>query len=176
MRNAIVLAVQRALGRTMSVEVGYIRTNGNDFPLQRQFAKAIDRVTGQRPDDAIQRLADVLRPSAFRIAIHSRSITRSAGVWRPRVAISPPTSPPISAIHRISGIRSSTRGPTEDDVRHRLTGTLIYELPSLAGERPIVRGVAGGWQLSGILTARTGIGSLKIGEIHAPIRAVTTSM
>jgi hypothetical protein len=48
------------------------------------------------------------------------------------------------------------RGPTEDDVRHRMTSAFIYELPGLADQSPIVRGLAGGWQISGILTARTG--------------------
>ena len=37
----------------MSIEVGYIRTNGNDFPLQLQFAKAIDRTTGVRPNPSL---------------------------------------------------------------------------------------------------------------------------
>ena len=48
------------------------------------------------------------------------------------------------------------RGPTEDDVRHRLTGTLIYELPDLEGRGGLVQGLLGGWQISGIFTARTG--------------------
>ena len=32
----------------------------------------------------------------------------------------------------------------------------IGELPELAGQNPIVKGVAGGWQVSGIVTARSG--------------------
>ena len=47
------LSVQQAFGRTMAAEVGYIRTDGNDFPLQRQFTQAFDRQTGARPNTAI---------------------------------------------------------------------------------------------------------------------------
>ena len=35
------LSVQHSLGRTIAAEVGYLRTDGNDFPLQRQFTQAI---------------------------------------------------------------------------------------------------------------------------------------
>ena len=44
------MSIQHALSRTLAVEVGYIRTNGKDFPLQRQFTLARDRVTGAMPN------------------------------------------------------------------------------------------------------------------------------
>src|SRR5688500_9211539 len=47
------ISVQRSLGRTMSAEVSYLRTDGNDFPLQRHFAQAFDRVTGDRTNPAL---------------------------------------------------------------------------------------------------------------------------
>ena len=47
-------------------------------------------------------------------------------------------------------------GPGVNDLRHRLSAMFISELPELAGQNPIVRGVAGGWQVSGIFTARSG--------------------
>ena len=69
------VSVQHSLGRTMAAEVSYIRTDGNDFPLQRQFTQAFDRHTGvrpnpsawrawrllrrQQPDDGLQRPADI---------------------------------------------------------------------------------------------------------------------
>ena len=42
------LSVQHSIGRTMAAEVGYIRTDGNDFPLQRQFTQAFDRADWAR--------------------------------------------------------------------------------------------------------------------------------
>ncbi len=47
------VSVQHSLGRTMAAEVGYLRTDGNDFPLQRQFTQAFDRETGVRPNPAL---------------------------------------------------------------------------------------------------------------------------
>ena len=47
------LSVQHSLGRTMAAEVGYLRTDGNDFPLQRQFTQAFDRETGVRPNPSL---------------------------------------------------------------------------------------------------------------------------
>jgi hypothetical protein len=48
------------------------------------------------------------------------------------------------------------RGPVVNDLRHRLNTTFIVELPGLAGQNRLVKGVAGGWQVSGIITARSG--------------------
>ena len=77
------VSVQHSLGRTMAAEVGYIRTDGNDFPLQRQFTQAFDRadrraaesgarrawrlLRRQQPDDGLQRTADVAAESGSRI-------------------------------------------------------------------------------------------------------------
>jgi len=43
------------------------------------------------------------------------------------------------------------------DVRNNLTGSVIYSLPNLKGSSPLVRGVLGGWQTSGILQTRSGL-------------------
>ena len=47
------ISVQRSFGQTMAAEVGYLRTDGRDFPLQRQFTQAFDRETGARPNPAL---------------------------------------------------------------------------------------------------------------------------
>jgi Carboxypeptidase regulatory-like domain/TonB dependent receptor len=43
------------------------------------------------------------------------------------------------------------------DVRNNLTGSVVYSLPELKGSSPLVRGVLGGWQTSGILQIRSGL-------------------
>ena len=48
------------------------------------------------------------------------------------------------------------RGPVVNDLRHRVNAMFIGELPELSGQNSLVRGVAGGWQISGIVTARSG--------------------
>jgi hypothetical protein len=48
------------------------------------------------------------------------------------------------------------RGPVVNDLRHRVSAMFISELPELSGHSRIIRGAAGGWQLSGVITARSG--------------------
>lgn len=43
------------------------------------------------------------------------------------------------------------------DVRHNLTGSVVYSLPDLNGSSALVRGVFGGWQASSILQTRSGL-------------------
>ena len=51
---------------------------------------------------------------------------------------------------------NSDRGPGDWDVRHNLTGSVVYSLPDMQGFNALERGVLGGWQTSSILQARTG--------------------
>ncbi|MPZ19719.1 MAG: PEGA domain-containing protein [Luteitalea sp.] len=46
-------------------------------------------------------------------------------------------------------------GPSDWDVRHRLVANFIYEVAPMGPSR-LVRGLVGGWQVSGIFTARSG--------------------
>ena len=48
------------------------------------------------------------------------------------------------------------RGPVVNDLRHRVNAMFIGELPELSGQNGLVRGLAGGWQVSGIFTTRSG--------------------
>ncbi len=48
------------------------------------------------------------------------------------------------------------RGPSATDRRHRLVLSYVWMLPQLSKANPLVRGVAGGWQLNGITTLQTG--------------------
>jgi hypothetical protein len=48
------------------------------------------------------------------------------------------------------------KGPALFDARHRFVMSFGYELPRLETSSPIVRGIAGGWQLNGIYQAQTG--------------------
>lgn len=49
------------------------------------------------------------------------------------------------------------RALSQYDIRHRLTASAIYAVPTLAGQNPVARQVLGGWQISSILTFQAGI-------------------
>ena len=53
-------------------------------------------------------------------------------------------------------VLSSERGPSDFDATHYLTWSGIWDLPILRSRSDWVGKVAGGWQISGILTARSG--------------------
>ena len=44
------------------------------------------------------------------------------------------------------------RGPSDNDIRHRVNGSFIYEVPGLQGDRGLLNAVLGGWQISAILS------------------------
>ena len=139
------VSVQRSLGRTMATEISYLRTDGNDFPLQRQFTQAFDRNTGvrpessagcawrllrrQQPDDGLQRPADIAAQAVLESLfvgreLHVRQERIDAG-WRP---VRRTTSPPFEN-NQDFWDPEFDRGPSSNDLRHRLNVSAIYELP-----------------------------------------------
>src|SRR5262245_44275071 len=46
--------------------------------------------------------------------------------------------------------------PLIGEVRHRVTGTVVYDMPWLRDRKDAVGGVLGGWQLSSVVNFRTG--------------------
>ena len=61
---------------------------------------------------------------------------------------------------QISTCRACDRGNSAQDIRHTITSNWVYQLPFGPGHRYLTSGVAskvlGGWETSGIWTARTG--------------------
>jgi hypothetical protein len=61
---------------------------------------------------------------------------------------------------QIAACRACDRGSSPQDIRHTLTSNWIYQLPFGPGQRMLSSGPAskilGGWEISGIWTARTG--------------------
>ncbi len=51
---------------------------------------------------------------------------------------------------------SHERGPTPQDMRHRLIGSIVYELPFLKGATGLKRTLLGGWSIGSIVTITTG--------------------
>ena len=49
------------------------------------------------------------------------------------------------------------RGSGDWDVRHNLTGSVVYSLPEMKGSNTLERGLLGGWQTSTILQTRSGL-------------------
>jgi hypothetical protein len=165
------MSVQRALPHTMALEVGYLRTDGNDFPLQRQFTQAIDRQTGVRPNPALGAPGgyyvdadQTMVYNGLQTSLKKRYTNRYSWEVNYTFGKSEATQGGDLSAYYIANIDNtqdfwdpeSDRGPANNDVRHRINGAFIYEVPGLRGERGILNGALGGWQISGIIQSRTG--------------------
>ena len=169
--------VQRQIGKLASASAGYVHTSGENLPILRNFALAYDRVTGARPNPAITpggwyiTSGQTMKYNAFEgnarlnryhrldLALH---YTLSKG-WAQQGA---------NLVGNFnSSIGDTTYNNTQDffnpdldvdyspligEVRHRVTGTMVYDVPWLADRRDLVGSVLGGWQLSSVLNFRTG--------------------
>jgi carboxypeptidase family protein/TonB-dependent receptor-like protein len=163
------LSVQRSLGRTMAAEIGYIRTDGNDFPLQRQFTQAFDRLTGARPNPALGApggyyvdSSQTMVYNGLQTSLRKRFSNRYSWDVNYTYGKSESTQGGDLSAYYIASFENNQdfwdpeydRGPSSNDLRHRLNVSAIYELPEVGSG--ITNGVLGGWQLSGILQARSG--------------------
>ena len=165
-------SVQKGLGRTMAMEVGYVHTDGRSFPVQRQLSQAIDRETGLRPNPALGAPGGYYVDSSQTMVYNGlqtalRKRFANAHSWEVNYTLSKgeATQGGDFAHWSLADVDSTQdfwdpefdRGPVDNDVRHRMTGTFIYELPRIRGSQGVLNGILGGWQVSGIVNARTGL-------------------
>jgi len=165
------LSVQRSIGSTMAVDIGYIRTNGRDLPLQRLFQQAFDRQTGARPNPALGApggyyvdSSQTLDYDALQTSFQKRFSSRYSVNVNYTLGKGTATQGGDLAAYYAANVSNTQdfwnpeldRGPADNDVRHRLNSTFIYELPSIRGGRGALNGIVGGWQIAGILTAQSG--------------------
>ena len=165
------IGVQRSFGRTMAAEASYLRTDGNDFPLQRQFTQAFDRQTGARPNPALGApggyyvdSSQTMVYNGLQTSVRKRFSDRYSWEVNYTLGKSVATQGGDLSAYYIAGFDNNQdfwdpefdRGPASNDVRHRLNGSFIYELPDVRGGHGALNGVLGGWQLSGIFQVRSG--------------------
>jgi hypothetical protein len=165
------LSLEKGLGRAMAVEVGYVRTDGRDFPLQRSFAQAFDRETGARPNPELGApggyyvdSSQTMEYNGLQAALTRRFADRYAFSVNYTLSKGTATQGGDLAAYYVADISNTQDfwdpqadyGPTDNDVRHRLNGTFIYELPGLHDGHGWLNSIVGGWQIAGLLSAESG--------------------
>ena len=163
------LSVSRSLTRTMAAEIGYVRTDGNDFPLQRHFIQAFDRVTGLRPNPALGApggyyvdSSQTMVYNGLQTSVRKRFSDRYSWDVNYTLGKSVATQGGDLSAYYIASFENNQdfwdpefdRGPASNDLRHRLNVAFIYELPEFG--QGAINAALGGWQISGILQARSG--------------------
>lgn len=169
------LSVQREFGGGWMAEVGWVHTNGEQFPLSRKMAKAFDRETGARPNPALGAASGYYKSSEQRMLYNGLQVsarkrfsnnlgtefnyTREWG-WAQQggVLTSDFVNGDIGQQQDFFDVfNPNDRGPLANQARQRLTGDVIYSLPWLKDGRGVLSQVLGGWQLSSIIQARAGL-------------------
>jgi hypothetical protein len=166
------LNVQRSLTSDLMLEVGYVGVRGVKFPMHRRF-NLPDRMTGERPNP-------LLIPGGFFVDNSESSVYHSLQTsLRKRltrglsfdahytygkalaftggdVGVYYGTDVNENVIQDFFNM-APDRGPSTGDVTHRFISDVIYQAPELKnwGFAPL-RHALGGWQISGIFTARGG--------------------
>jgi hypothetical protein len=148
-----------------------LRTDGRDFPLQDPFPQAFDRNTGLKPNPALGAPGgyyvssdQTMKYNALQTSFRKRFSNHYSYDVNYTFAKGTATQGGDLAAYYLASIGNTQDffhpdldyGPVDNDIRHRMTSTFIYELPDLHGGKGFLNGAVGGWQLSGIFTARTG--------------------
>jgi len=167
------LSMQRALSSSMIAEVGYVRTDGRDFPLQRFLSMVSDRQTDARPAawtlgspggyyvDSSQTMAY----NGLQTSVRKRLSNNLQ--WEVNYTLSKGTATQggdLQAYYLATEVGNiqdffdpeADRTVVNGDIRHRATADVIYQLPSLKSKGSVLAQILGGWQVSGILSARSG--------------------
>jgi hypothetical protein len=164
-------SVQHSFGKTMAAEASYIRTDGRDFPLQRQFTQAFDRQTGARPNPSLGApggyyidSSQTMEYNGLQTSLRKRFSNRYSWDVNYTLGKSVATQGGDLSAYYIASFENNQdffnpefdRGPASNDIRHRFNAQFIYELPNVNGGGGVMNGILGGWQVSGILQARSG--------------------
>ena len=171
------MTARRQIGRLASVSAGYVHTSGKNLPVLLNFALAYDRVTGARPNPAITpggwyiTSGQTMNYNAFEgnarlnrfhgadLALHytlSKGWSQQGGNLIGNFNSSIGDTTYNNTQDFFNPFLDVDYSPLIGEVRHRVTGTVVYDIPWLRGRKDAIGGVLGGWQLSSVLNFRTG--------------------
>jgi outer membrane receptor protein involved in Fe transport len=167
------LNVQQALGGAWMAEIGYLRTDGRDFPLSRPLSNAFDRQTGVRPNPSLGTPGGVYLTSeqtmvynALQTSVRRRyadglglgaHYTYSRGYAEQGGSLASNFVNSDFFVTQDFFDPFFDRNPLSQEARHRVTGDVLYELPWFQTGSGWRSHALGGWQVSAIISARTGV-------------------
>lgn len=166
--------VQQQLTSTMMIESAFVGNRGVKFRLYRTFNWP-DRVTDVRPNPAMgqgnylcscQNTSYASWQTSLRKR-YSKNLTFDVHyTWSKALSYTGGdtgasfSGDSFGAVQDFFDIRSN-RGPSAGDTTHRVVADWVYDLPTFTNRNAFLKYGLGGWQLSGIFSARSG-GALTI--------------
>jgi len=161
--------VQRAITNTLALETAFVGTRGIKF-LMHRWANEIDRTTGLRPNPLlnVNYYVDNTQQSIYtswQTSLRKRfshGLTGSANyTWAKGLSTA---GGDIGAYYQGDGdartqnflYPRADRGPNTGDIKSYFNSEWVYEVPALYKQGRLAKSIFGGWQVSGILQARSG--------------------
>jgi hypothetical protein len=161
------LSVQRELPAGFVGQIGYVGNSGVKL-FARQYINNVDPVTKVRPLPTFGRMDEKRQDGkssfhALQLSLHrrvGRSISFGTEYMWSHTINDGNIGSGEGVQPQIALCRACDRGNSPQDIRHTITSNWIYQLPFGPGEKHLRSGAAskvfGGWEISGIWTARTG--------------------
>jgi hypothetical protein len=160
-------SIQRELPAAFFSQIGYVGSSGVKL-FARQYINNVDPVTKVRPLPTFGRMDEKRQDGKsnfhdFQLSLHRR-LTRGL-TWGTEYMWSHSINDGNigggeGVQPQIAVCRACDRGNSPQDIRHTITSNWVYQLPFGPGQRFLNTGAAskilGGWETSGIWTARTG--------------------
>ncbi len=170
-RNSIVqqwnLSVQKQIGSEWVMTAAYVGSKGNHLFIQNEINPAIYGASGRTTDTrralypTYSSVTDYL--SVGNSTYHALQVTANKRMshgftllanytWSKSLdTLSDDTQTPTNPFNI-----ARDKGPSDYDIPHRFVSSLIWMLPSLASRSSLLRTVAGGWEVNGIVTLASG--------------------
>jgi hypothetical protein len=167
------ISFEQAIGSTFMVEANYIRTDGRNFPLHRPFTQAFDRATGVRPNPALGQISGY-HVSSEQTMVYNALQTSLRRRFTNNLGFDIHYTLRKGWAEQGAGLSSNfvngdifltqdfwdpgfDRSALSQEARHNVSGNVIYDLPWLRQGRGVLSQVLGGWQISSIVTIRSGV-------------------
>lgn len=161
------LFIQREMGARFIGQIGYLGSSGVHL-FARQYINNIDPVTKARPLPNFGRIDEKRQDGKSNFNALEASLHRRVGsglvlgaeyMWSHSINDGN-IGGGEGAQPQIASCRACDRGNSAQDIRHTMTANWIYQLPFGPGKPILNSGIAsrvlGGWETSGLFTARTG--------------------
>ena len=161
------LGIQRALTDTLVLESAFVANRGVKFVYDRNYNEP-DRLTGIRPNpnlggalyfDNSESTHYVSWQSSLRKRYSRGLVTNVHYTWGKIINYGTGDLGPLADrafLQEFFDIQAN-KGPSNDNITHNFIADLVYELPDFNSLGSAARHVIGGWQVSSIVRAATGL-------------------
>jgi hypothetical protein len=161
------LSIQQQLPASFITQIGYVGSSGSKVTT-RKYINNLDIVTKVRPLPTFGRIDEKNNDgksnfNALQVSLHrraARGVTWGTEYMWSHSINDNSTGGGEGAQPQSALCRACDRGNSSTDIRHTITSNWIYQLPAGPGQRYLNSGpgsrIFGGWEVSGIWTARTG--------------------